>query len=96
MLLRIICCVAVLATLGLTGCANTGGGSGPYYSNQHRVDPWYYRGGYARDRVHVVSETELRAIEQADAASMPEPDGAGAPDMGFGDMDMGGMDMDFD
>ena len=80
----------LLLLLSIAGC---GGGGGVYYGHHYGVDPWYYHGGYVRDRVHVVSDEEVRALERADSAAMPEPVDM-APDMGMGDMGMGDMGMD--
>lgn len=91
MVSRIIAAIIILSFLTIIGCAGGGGSSSAFYGHRYGVDPWYYRGGYGRDRVHVVSEEEMRAIEQADTASMPDDFGE-APDMGFGDMDGGGFD----
>ena len=80
----------------LTNCAGvTGRGSSGHYGYRHGPS-WYDRDLYRRDRVHVVSEAELREIERLDSESLPEPPDPG-PDMGFGgmDMDMGGGDFDF-
>ena len=77
--------------LTLMGCA--GGGGGVYYGHQYRHSPWYHHGGYVRDRVHVVSEEEVRALEVMEverALEFSEP----AMDMGFdgGVFDGGGFD----
>ena len=94
---KIISAIMILSFLLLTGCAGGGGGySRAYYGHRYGPDPWYYRGGYVRDRVHVVSEEEIRDIEEVEAATMPSTPVDSAPDMGMGDMDMGGMDMDMD
>ena len=91
MVSRFITAIIILSLLTIIGCAGGGGSTGTYYGHRYGVDPWHYRGGYGRDRVHVVSEDELRVIEQAETASMPDPVEA-APDMGFGGFDGGGFD----
>ena len=84
--------LALLIVLTLMGCA--GGGGGVYYGHSYRHSPWYYHGGYVRDRVHVVSEDEVRALEAIEterALEFSEP----AMDMGFGGMDFDGGGFDF-
>ena len=74
-----------------------GGGSGSsrgYYGYRYGPDPWYYRGGYVRDRVHVVGEEDIRDLEAMDSVDLPPSPDPGF-DMGFGDMDFGGGDFDF-
>ena len=84
---------ALISLLFIVGCAGGDYATGPYYyGHRYGPDPWYYRGGYVRDRVHVVSEEEIRALEELDSDRMSIP-AEPAPDMGFGYM---GMDMDFD
>ena len=98
MLTKITSIVAVLSLLILAGCAGGVGTTRGYYGYRYGPDPWYYRGGYVRDRVHVVSEKEVRALEELDSVRMSTP-AEPTPDMGFGDMDMdmdfGGGDFDF-
>ena len=48
----------VFSSVTLVGCG--GGSGGVYYGHRYGHAPWYYRGGYVRDRVHVVTEEELR------------------------------------
>ena len=84
--------VCVLASL--LGCADTTGSSRGYYGYRYGPDPWYYRGGYVRDRVHVVSEDDIRTLEALDSVDLPPSPDPGF-DMGFGDMDFGGGDFDF-
>lgn len=76
-----------------SGCGGTGTSSG-YYGYRYGPDPWYYRGGYVRDRVHVVSEEDIRTLEALDSVDLPPSPDPGF-DMGFGDMDLGGGDFDF-
>ena len=85
-----------LSILALAGCSGGRGYTGAHYGYRYGPDPWYYRGGYVRDRVHVVSEEEVMALEGLGSPYMPEPS-APSPEMGFGDMDMdfGGADLDF-
>lgn len=92
MVSRIIYSIIIVSLLTISGCTGGSGSSGTYYGHRYGPDPWLYRGGYGRDRVHVVSDREIEALERIDSASMPEPFEP-APDMGMGDMDMGGMDM---
>lgn len=86
---KIVYGTLILSLLLLYGCA--GGGSGysrASYGHRYGADPFYHRGGYVRDRVHVVSEDEIKAIEEAEAVTLPSNPSDSAPDMG--------MDMDFD
>lgn len=85
-------CLLVLSAITISGCA--GGSGGVYYGHRYGHSPFYYRGGYVRDRVHVVTEEELKALEQVEAETMPEPPPS-EPDLGFGDMDMDFGDFDF-
>lgn len=84
--------VCVLASL--LGCAGSSTTSSGYYGYRYGPDPWYYRGGYVRDRVHVVSEDDIRTLEAMDSHYLPPSPDPGF-DMGFGDMDFGGGDFDF-
>ena len=84
--------VCVLASL--LGCAGGSTTSRGYYGYRYGPDPWYYRGGYVRDRVHVVSEDDIRTLEAMDSYDLPPSSDPGF-DMGFGDMDFGGGDFDF-
>ena len=62
------------------------------YGHHYRYDPFYYHGGYVRDRVHYVSEEDVRALEKLDSVTMPDSFHSG-PDIGMGDMiDFGGFD----
>ena len=91
MLARFLIFLLLSSLLVIAGC---GGSGSARYGYRYSHDPFYYRGGYVRDRVHVVSEGELRELERLDSAYMPEPADSLDSDMGFGDMDMGGMDFD--
>lgn len=82
----------VFLLMALGGCA--GGSGGIYYGHNYGHSPWYYRSGYVRDRVHVVTEEELKALEQIEAETLPESPPP-SPDMGFGDMDFDMGDFDF-
>ena len=84
--------VCVLASL--LGCAGGTISSRGYYGHRYGPDPWYYRGGYVRDRVHVVSEEDIRTLEALDSVDLPPSPDPGF-DMGFGDFDFGGADFDF-
>ena len=77
----------------LSGCGGKGTSSGSY-GYRYGPDPWYYRGGYVRDRVHVVSEEDIRTLEALDSIDLPPSPDPGF-EMGFGDMDLGGGDFDF-
>ncbi len=81
-------CVAAIS-----GCGGKGSSSG-YYGYRYGADPWYYRGGYVRDRVLVVSEEDIRTLEILDSLDLPPSPDPGF-DMGFSDMDFGGGDFDF-
>lgn len=86
----ILCLAATLA-----GCAGGKGTSKGYYGYRYGPDPWYYRGNYVRDRVHVVSEEDIRTLEALDSVDLPSSPDPGF-DTGFGaDMDFGGGDFDF-
>ena len=78
----------------VTGCAGGSGSSRGYYGYRYGPDPWYYRGGYVRDRVHVVSDEDIRELEASESIDLPPSPDPGF-DMGFGDMDFGGGDFDF-
>ena len=86
--------VIVCVLAALSGCAGGSGTSRGYYGYRYGPDPWYYRGGYVRDRVHVVSEDDIRSLEAMDSMDLPPSPDPGF-DMGFGDMDIGGGDFDF-
>ncbi|MGI9537090.1 MAG: hypothetical protein ACR2PB_08460 [Desulfocapsaceae bacterium] len=85
----IVCLAAAIA-----GCAGGKGTSRGYYGYGYGADPWYSHGSYVRDRVHVVSEDEIRALEGLDSVDLPPSPDPGF-DTGFGDMDFGGGDFDF-
>ena len=92
---KITISLMVMVSLILSGCTGGGGRQGGYYRHHYGPNPWFYRGGYVRDRVHVVSDSEIRALESVESAHMP-PASEPMPDMGFGDMDMDiGGDIDF-
>jgi len=78
----------------VSGCAGGTGTSRGYYGYRYGPDPWYHHGGYVRDRVHVVSEEDIRALEELDSVDLPPSPDPGF-DTGFGDMDFGGGDFDF-
>jgi hypothetical protein len=78
----------------VSGCAGGKGTSRGYYGYRYGPDPWYYHGGYVRDRVHVVGEEDIRALEELDSVDLPPSPDPGF-DTGFGDMDFGGGDFDF-
>ena len=78
----------------VTGCAGGSSSSRGYYGYRYGPDPWYYRGGYVRDRVHVVSDEDIRELEASESIDLPPSPDPGF-DMGFGDMDFGGGDFDF-
>jgi hypothetical protein len=61
MVSRFISSIIILSFLAITSCAVGGGSIGAYYGHRYEPDPWYYRGGL--DRVHIVSEKELNALE---------------------------------
>jgi hypothetical protein len=86
----IIICLAA----AISGCAGGKGTSRGYYGYRYGPDPWYYHGGYVRDRVHVVSEDEIKTLEGIDSVDLP-PSPDSEFDTGFGDMDFGGGDFDF-
>jgi hypothetical protein len=86
----IILCLAA----AISGCAGGKGTSRGYYGYRYGPDPWYYHGGYVRDRVHVVSEDDIRTLEGLDSVDLPPSPHPGF-DTGFGDMDFGGGDFDF-
>ena len=86
----IIICLAA----AISGCSGDKGTSRGYYGYGYGPDPWYYHGGYVRDRVHVVSEDEIRSLEGLDSVDLPPSPDPGF-DTGFGDMDFGGGDFDF-
>lgn len=96
MLKKIISLFTILGLFSIAACAGGVSSRGGYYRHRYGPDPWLYRGGYARDRVHVVSEKEVRALEEIDSVRLSEP-AEPMPDMGFGgaDMDFGGDDIDF-
>lgn len=78
----------------LYGCTNVGYSTNSNYQNHHwNSDPWRNRRPIIRDRVHIITEDEARAIEEIEREIDTMPDTG--PDMGMGDMDMGGMDFDF-
>ena len=85
--------VVVFFIAALSGCGGKGT-SRSYYGYHYGPDPWYYRGGYVRDRLHVVSEEDIRTLEALDSADLPLSTDPGF-EMGFGDMDIGGGDFDF-
>ena len=84
----------VCVLTSLLGCAGGSTTSRGYYGYRYGPDPWYYRGGYVRDRVHVVSEDDIRTLEAMDSYDLP-PSADPGFDMGFGDMDFGGGEFDF-
>lgn len=88
----IIFCVAA----GLSGCSGGKGSSTGYHGYGYRYgpDPWYYHRGYVRDRVHVVSEEDIRTLEALDSLELPPSPDPGF-DPGFGDIDIGGGAFDF-
>ena len=86
----IIICLAA----AISGCAGGKGSATGYYGYRYGPDPWYNHGGYVRDRVHVVSDEEIRALEEIDTVDLPSSPDPGF-DAGFGDMDFGGGDFDF-
>ena len=96
MMSKLFFSLVALSFLAIVGCSGATRTTGAHYGYRYGPDPWYYRGGYVRDRVHVVSGDEIRALEELDSPYMPEPSDS-SPDMGFGDMDMdfGGADLDF-
>ena len=87
----IILSILLLAAATLAGCA--GGGGSVYYGHSYGHSPWRYHGGYVRDRVHVVSEDEIRALDVLETERALDFDGP-AMDMGFGGggFDGGGFD----
>ena len=86
----IIICLAA----AISGCAGGKGTSRGYYGYRYGPDPWYYHGGYVRDRMHVVSEDEIKTLEGLDSVDLPPSPDPGF-DTGFGDLDFGGGDFDF-
>ena len=87
----LILAILLLATATLAGCA--GGGGSVYYGHSYGRSPWHYHGGYVRDRVHVVSEEDIRALEVIETERALDFAGPGM-DMGFdgGGFDGGGFD----
>lgn len=86
----------LFSTIALSACSGSGTHTGVYYGNRVGPGPWYNRGVYVRDRVHVVSEDEVREVEEVarELEHMSDPL-IDTPDMGGGDFDMGGFDDDF-
>lgn len=82
--------------LALSACSGGRTHTGGYYGNRVGPGPWCNRGVYVRDHVHGVSEDEVRAVEEVarEFEHMSDPL-IDTPDMGGGDLDMGGFDDDF-
>jgi hypothetical protein len=98
MISRPVVFILLFSTIALGACSGGGTHSGVYYGNRigPGPGPWYNRGVYVRDRVHVVSADEVRAVEEVarELEHMSDPL-IDTPDMGGGDLDMGGFDDDF-
>jgi hypothetical protein len=92
---RLVTFAAIVFLLAaLSGCSGKWSSKG-YYGYRYGPDPWYYHGGYVRDRLHVVSEEDIRTLEALDSIDLPPSPDPGF-DPGFGaDMDFGGGDFDF-
>lgn len=83
--------IVLFSAIALGACSGGGTHRDVYYGKRVEHGPWHDRGVYVRDRVNVVTEDEVRAVEEV-ARELEEHDSdplIDTPDMG------GGFDDDF-